>query len=89
MGDSGISIYFSVAALVLVAGAVTAFVVAWRVKNRTLRIVVGILLLATAILSSFLSTLAMLVIAVLGVCALVLATRSAEGKKPTPETDPK
>jgi hypothetical protein len=76
MGDSDIVLYLSVAALIVVVGAVVVFVVACRVRKRAVRVIVGFMLLAVAALCASLSLLASLVVAALGVGSLVLAAKS-------------
>ena len=78
MGDSDITAYLSVLAFLVVVGAIIAFAVALRVRRKTFRAAVGILLLAVAALSSILSMLATLLVASLGVAALVLASRTPQ-----------
>jgi hypothetical protein len=79
VGDSGFATLLSLVALFLVVAAVAAFVAAWRVPKRSVRIVVGILLLVMAVGCSLFSVLASLLVAVLGVAALVLAARMPRG----------
>jgi hypothetical protein len=76
MGDSGMALRLSVLALLLVVGALVAFVVAWRVRRRVVRLGVGILLLGLAAACAVFSVLAVLRVAGLGVGALVLAFRT-------------
>jgi len=82
MGDSGIVTTISVLALLLVIAAVAAFVVAWRVRSRKLRAIVGILLLASALVCGIFSALAAMSVATLGFGALVLAARRVKAPHP-------
>jgi hypothetical protein len=87
MGDSGIVTTISVLALLLVIAAVAAFVVAWRVRSRALRAMIGVLLLASAFACGVLSALAAMSVAALGVGALVLAARRVEEPHPGQRTE--
>ena len=78
MGDSDITAYLSLLALFVIVGAVIAFAVALRVRRRTFRVAVGVLLLVVAALSSILSLLATLLVAVLGVATVFLASRTPQ-----------
>ena len=82
MGDSDIILYLSVAALLVVVGAVVAFVIAWRVRKRSVRVTVGVILLAVAALCGILSFLAALLVAALGVAALAMAAKRPQ-RSPT------
>jgi hypothetical protein len=86
MGDSDIVLYLSVAALIAVMGAVVAFVIAWRVGKRSVRLVVGVMLLVLAALCAILSFLATLVVAALGIGSLILAARSPTQDSALPQT---
>ena len=77
MGDSDITLYLSLLAL-LIGGAVVAFVIAWRARKRAVRVTVGLLLLAVALVCGILSLLAALIVAALGVGALVLASKTPQ-----------
>lgn len=85
MGDSDLVVYLSIAALIVVLGAVVAFVIAWRVRKRAFRVIVGVMLLAAAALCVILSFGASLVVAALGVGSLVLAVRSPPQGRAWPE----
>ena len=76
MGDSDITLYLSVVALAVMVGAIVAFVIAWRVHRRAVRVSVGVIQLAVATVCGILSVLAALIVAALGVAALALATRT-------------
>ena len=76
MGDSDITLYLSVVALLVMAGTIVAFVIAWRVQRRIVRVTVGVILLAVAATCGILSILASLLVAALGVAALVLASKT-------------
>lgn len=76
MGDSDIAFYLSVAALLVVVGAIIAFVVAIRVRQRAVRVSVGVILLAGASLCAIISILAALIVAAMGVSALILAAKT-------------
>jgi hypothetical protein len=76
MGDSNITLYLSVVALLVVVGAIIAFIVALRVRQRSVRFGVGVILLAVAAMCAILSILATLLIAALGVFALILASKT-------------
>jgi hypothetical protein len=86
MGDSDIVQYLSAAALILVLGAVVAFVIAWRVRTRAVRVIVGVMLLVVAALCAIFSFLASLVVAALGVASLILAVRAPTRGRAWPET---
>jgi hypothetical protein len=73
MGDSDFTWLASVVAIAVVVVALIAFVIAWRVRKRAVRVVIGILLLAAAALCGILSLWATLVVNALGVAALGLA----------------
>ena len=79
MGDSDITLYLSLLALLLVAGAILAFVVACRVRRRAVRVGAGIVLLALAAVCTILSLLATLLVAGLGISALILASKTPRG----------
>lgn len=78
MGDSDFTFYASLVALLVTVGAIVAFIIAWRVRRRSVRVAVGILLLLTAAVGGILSLLASLLIATLGVVSLVMATRTPQ-----------
>lgn len=80
MGDSDIALYFFVAALLIMVGAIIAFVIACRSRQRAVRVGVGVILLAVAAVSAVLSLLGAFIIAALGVSALVLASKTPQGK---------
>ena len=80
MGDSDIALYFSVAVLLVVVGAIIAFLIACRSRQRAVRIGVGVILLAVAAVCAILSLLAAMLVAALGVLALVLASKTPQGK---------
>jgi hypothetical protein len=84
MGDSDFALYLSVVAILVMVGSVIAFTIAWRVRKRPFRIVVGVLLVAVAALCAIFSFLATLIVAALGVWALVLAgrTQTQESSRP-------
>jgi hypothetical protein len=92
MGDSDFALYLSVVAILVMVGSVIAFIIAWRVRKRPVRIVVGVLLLAVAALCAILSFLATLIVAALGVASLVLAGRTQTQDSSRPKarrgTDP-
>ncbi|MDB4444517.1 hypothetical protein N9174_04185 [bacterium] len=71
----------------MIVTAIVAFVVAWRVHNRAVRILVGVLLLAMAAACNLFSTIAVLMIAALRVTALVLATKTPQGKRSGTQTE--
>ena len=81
MGDSGLAVQLSLIVLLLIVTAIAAFVVAWRVRNRVVRIFVGVLLLAMAAVFSLLSAVAVLLVAALGVIALVLGTKTPQDNR--------
>lgn len=74
MGDSDITMYLNLLSLAIVVGAMIAFLVAWRLRSRIQRIIIGVLLLAMGIFSVSLSLLAALFVAGLGMAALVLGS---------------
>jgi hypothetical protein len=75
MGDSDIAVQLSILTLLLVVTAIVAFVIACRVRNRVVRVLVGALLIAIAATCGLFSTMAGLLVAALGVTALVMATK--------------
>jgi len=81
MGDSAITPYLSVVALLVVVVAMIAFVVALRVRQRTVRVGVGVILIAVAAVCAILSILAGLLVASLGVYALILASNTPRGRR--------
>ena len=81
MGDSDITLSLSVVALLVVVGALIAFVVALRVRERTVRVGVGVILLAVAAVCAILSIQAALLVAALGVSALILASNTPRGRR--------
>jgi hypothetical protein len=91
MGDSGISVYLSVLALVVIVGAFAAFLIALRARSRGVRVAVGVILLAVAVLNSILSLLATLVVGALGVAVLVLAFKKPlnASSRSNAQTEPK
>jgi len=72
MGDSDIAIYLSLLALAVTIASVVVAVVAWRIKNRQLRIGVGVSLLIIAGSFVLLSFFASLLIGGLGLVTLLL-----------------
>jgi hypothetical protein len=78
MGDSDITLYLSLLALLIVGGAVVAFVIAWRVSKRAVRVTVGLLLLTVPVVSGILSLPAALLVGALGGGALVLASKTPQ-----------
>ena len=76
MGDSDITLYLSAAALLVVAGSVVAFVIAWRVRKKSFRFAVGVTLLVAAAGCSILSFRGALLVGALGVGSLILAGRT-------------
>ena len=86
MGDSDITVYLSVVAVLVMAGAIVAFVIAWRVRRRGVRVAVGALLLAAAAFCGILTLLAALLIAALGVGCLILAGRTPTQENVRPGT---
>jgi len=76
MGDSDVTLYLSVVALVVMVIAIVAFVIAWRVRKRSVRVAVGVILLALAAVCGILSLVASLIVAALGVGALILASKT-------------
>jgi hypothetical protein len=79
MGDSDITLYLSVVALLVVVGAIIAFVIALRVRQKAVPVGVGVILLAVAAVCAILSFLAALLVAALGVSALILASKTPRG----------
>lgn len=78
MGDSGFTVQLSLFAFLIVISAIVAFIVAWRVRKRIVRVLVGAFLLAIAAFSVILSTMAALLVAVLGVITLILAAKKSQ-----------
>lgn len=78
MGDSDIAFHFSVAALLVVGGAIIAFLIACRSRRRAVRVGTGVILLAVAAMCVILSLLAALLVAALGVVALVMASKTPQ-----------
>ena len=76
MGDSNIATYLSVLALVVTIASVVMAVIAWRIKNRPLRIGVGVSLLIVAVGFVLLSFFASLLIGGLGLVILLLGLRT-------------
>ena len=85
MGDSGFVFPLSLLALLAVAIGIVAFVIACRVRSRVVRGIAGVLLLATAVLCGGLSVVAILLLATLGVSALVLAMKTPRQSVPNAE----
>ena len=86
MGDSGIDVQLSLLVLLLIFTAIVAFVAACRVRNRVVRVLVGIFLLATAAACSLFSAIAVLLVVALGFIALVLGIKTPKGNRPITET---
>jgi hypothetical protein len=76
VGDSGFAAQISLLVILLIGASIVAFVVAWRIRSRVVLGFVGVLLLALAAGCSLFSALATLLVAALGVAALVLAART-------------
>ena len=76
MGDSDIAVQLSALAIVLTVVSIAAFVIAWRVRKRAVRLSIGVVLLVLAVTCGFFSTWTVLLIAALGVAAMVLAFRT-------------
>ena len=87
MGDSGIDVQLSLLLLLLIVTAIVAFVVAWRVRNRVVRVFIGVLLLVMAAACSLFSAMMVLLIAALGVIALVLAARTLQDNRSVTQTE--
>jgi len=82
MGDSGIAVQLTLLVLFLIVTAIVAFVVAWRVRNRVVRVFVGVLLLAMAAGCILFSTMAVLLVAALGIIALVMGAKTPQDNQP-------
>ncbi|MGD8699714.1 MAG: hypothetical protein PVJ43_10515 [Gemmatimonadales bacterium] len=80
MGDSDFGFYLFVAALLVMVGAIVAFVIAWRSRQRAVRVAVGVILLAVAAVCPVLSVLVAFLVGALGVSALVLASKAPQTK---------
>lgn len=76
MGDSGFAVQFSLLILVFVVGAIVAFLIAWCVRKRSVRFLVGVILLAGAAACNLFSVLAALLVTILGATALILAIKT-------------
>ena len=76
MGDSDIAGYLSLFVLLVIVAGVIAFVIAWRLPNRRLRLIVGAVLLATAATFGLLSAMAVPLVGAMGVASLVLGIRT-------------
>jgi hypothetical protein len=76
MGDSDITFYLSLLAVLCIVGSGIAFGIAWRTRRRGLRITLGVLLLAVAAFCGILSLPAALIIAAAGVAILALAIKT-------------
>lgn len=76
MGDSGINAHVVILALVLIAVSIATVFLAWRVRNKTLRIVLGVFLVLLAGFSGVLSVIAALVIGVLGLATLIAGAKT-------------
>jgi hypothetical protein len=85
MGDSDIILHLSVAAVLVIVGAVIAFVIAWRVRKKSVRITLAVLLLAVAAFCGILSLVAALLVAALGVGCLILAGMTPTHEKARPD----
>jgi hypothetical protein len=70
----------------MIVTAIVAFVAAWRIRKRVVRVLVGVLLLAMAAACSLFSTIAALLVAALGIIALVLGTKTPQGNRSITET---
>ena len=78
MGDSGFTEQLSLFAFIIIISAIVAFIFACCVRKRIVRVLVGVYLLAIAAFCIILSAMAALLVAVLGVIALILATKKSQ-----------
>lgn len=78
MGDSDITVFLSILALVLVSVAIMVFIIGCRVRKRGIRILIGLLLLAAAFGCHLFSFLASMLVGILGVVTLILAFKTRE-----------
>lgn len=76
MGDSGLVTYLAVVAMGVIMVALILTAVAWRVRKRTVRIVIGLGLVILGLLSAALSLVAFVLVAGLGVTVLVAGVRT-------------
>jgi hypothetical protein len=80
MGDSGIAAHAAIMASILIAVSIAAVFLAWRVRNKILRIVVGLSLVLLAGASGVLSIIAALVLGALGLATLISGVKTAKGR---------
>jgi lysylphosphatidylglycerol synthetase-like protein (DUF2156 family) len=66
MGDSGLTTYLAVVAMVVIIVALILAAVAWRVRRRTIRISIGLGLVIAGLLCAPLSLVAFMLVAGLG-----------------------
>jgi len=67
-------------ALLVMVGSIAAFIIAWRVRRRGVRLTVGVILLAIAAVCSILSLLATLVVGALGIGCLIMAVNMPQSE---------
>ena len=77
MGDSGLTTYLAVVAIVVILVAAVLAAVAWRVRKRTVRIAIGVGLVLLGLLCAVLSLVAAVLVAGLGMAVLVVGVRTA------------
>jgi hypothetical protein len=73
LGDSGILVHLTLLSYFLIVLAILIFLIAWRIRRRVVRFLVGVILLVMAGTCVLFSILAVLFVAALGITALVLA----------------
>ncbi len=78
MGDSGLMTFLGVLAISAVIVAVILAAVAWRVRNRTLRISIGSGLVILGLCCTVLSIAAFILVGGLGVAVIVLGVRTRQ-----------
>lgn len=83
MGDSGLSTYLVVVAMVVIIVALILGAVAWRVRRRMVRISIGLGLVILGLLCSVLSLESLVLVVGLGLAIFVAGIRTVPtGKMP-------
>ena len=76
MGDSGLTTYLAVVAMVVIIVALILAAVAWRVRRRMVRISIGLGLVIAGLLCAPLSLVAFMLVAGLGMAVFVAGVRT-------------
>jgi hypothetical protein len=76
VGDSGLTMYLAIAAMSVIVVALILAAVAWRVRNRTLRIYIGLGLIVLGLFFTVLSLAGFVLVGGMGVAVMILGVRT-------------